>query len=165
MTDSTPTGRWFNTDNDDSLDADWLHGADRMDRMLAPFGDRMLARAHLQPGQTVLDIGCGTAATTLAVWTSVAPGGSVIGVDISRRMLHAAQLRVTAIPGHRISFICADAQTHRFEPGRAPGGVAAPRRPPPPGPLRPPAAPFINTPAGLPPTGRLVITEWADPAD
>src|SRR4051812_17058207 len=97
--------------------------ADRMDRMLAPFGDRMLARAHLQPGQTVLDIGCGTGATTtLAAWASVAPGGSVIGVDISRRMLHAAQLRVTAIPGHRISFICADAQTHRATspPGCAP---------------------------------------------
>src|SRR3954471_18448859 len=135
--------------------------ADRMGSMLAPFGDRMLARPHLQPGQSVLDIGCGTAATTLAAWTTVAPAGRVIGIDISRRMLHAARLRATAVPGHRISFICADAQTHRFEPGQADVaisrfGVEH---------FRDPGAAFTNIAAGLRPNGRLVVTEWADPAD
>jgi SAM-dependent methyltransferase len=85
----------------------------------------------------------------------------VIGVDVSRRMLHAAQLRATGIPGHRISFICADAQTRRFEPGWA--DVAISRFGV--GHFRDPAAAFINIAAGLRPNGRLVVTEWADPAD
>jgi SAM-dependent methyltransferase len=161
MTDPTTNRRWSSTDNDESLAAEWLDGADRMDRMLAPFGDRMLARAALSPGQTVLDIGCGTGATTLAAWTSVAPTGAVIGVDISPRMLHAAQLRATSVPGHRISYIRADAQNHPFQPGQV--DVAISRFGV--GHFRDPAAAFTNIAAGLRPGGRLVVTEWAGPAD
>src|SRR4051812_22584880 len=161
MSDPSTTGRWSNTHHDDSLTAEWLDGADRMDRMLAPFGDRMLARADLQPGQIVLDIGCGTGATTLAAWTRVAPGGTVIGVDISARMLHAAQMRAAAVPGHRISFICADAETHPFQPRQA--DVAVSRFGV--GHFGDPAAAFTNIAAGLRVTGRLVVTEWADPND
>jgi len=161
MTNPTASNRWSNTDNDDSLTAEWLDGADRMDRMLAPFGDRMLTRADLQPGQTVLDIGCGTGSTTLAAWTSVAPSGTVIGVDISRRMLHAAQLRANSHGPHRISLICTDAQTYPFKPGQADVaisrfGVAH---------FRDPAAAFANIAAGLRPGGRLVVAEWARAAD
>jgi len=62
----------------------------------------------------VLDVGCGTGGTTLAVARRAA-GNRCVGVDISEPMIAAARARAERerIPA---SFICADAQTHAFEP-------------------------------------------------
>jgi SAM-dependent methyltransferase len=81
---------------------EWIDEQDRTDRMLVPFGTRMLQRASLVPGERVLDIGCGTGATTVDAWRSVAPSGSVIGVDISPMMLSAARARACAAPDANI---------------------------------------------------------------
>ncbi len=53
----------------------------------------MLRRAKLQPGERVLDLGCGTGAVTLLAAGAVGPSGRVDAVDISDEMLLMARAR------------------------------------------------------------------------
>ena len=52
--------------------------------------DHRRLAAMLQPGQTVLDVGCGTGAITANIASAIAPGGYVVGVDSSPHLLHHA---------------------------------------------------------------------------
>ncbi|MEF8781902.1 MAG: methyltransferase domain-containing protein [Haloarculaceae archaeon] len=45
----------------------------------------------LDPGDTVVEMGCGTGANVLYLRERVGPGGRVIGVDVTRRMLQRAR--------------------------------------------------------------------------
>ena len=103
--------RW--TRPDERVAAKSIDERDRTDRMLMPFGQRMLDVAALTPGERVLDIGCGSGATTLAAWQRVAPSGSVTGVDISAVMLDLARTRVRDVPNAGITWLEADAETYR----------------------------------------------------
>ncbi len=89
----------------------YVDHADRYDRQLAPFTQTLLARAGLQPGQVVLDIGCGCGATTLAAAGRV---GTVTGVDLSQPLLEVARQRAMASGTSNVEFVVADAQTHVF---------------------------------------------------
>ncbi|MCG3136631.1 MAG: Arsenite methyltransferase [Phycisphaerae bacterium] len=48
---------------------------------------------QLQPGEAVLEIGCGTGWNLLRMATQVGIGGRVIGIDVSQDMLRVAQRR------------------------------------------------------------------------
>jgi demethylmenaquinone methyltransferase/2-methoxy-6-polyprenyl-1,4-benzoquinol methylase len=50
---------------------------------------------HLQPGDTVIDLGCGTGLTFPSLYQAVGPTGRIIGVDISADMLDQAQQSVS----------------------------------------------------------------------
>jgi ubiquinone/menaquinone biosynthesis C-methylase UbiE len=63
----------------------------------------------------VLDVGCGDGVTTLEAAARVAPGGVVVGVNISAPMLALARQRAAAAGAEGIVFVEADAQAHRFE--------------------------------------------------
>jgi SAM-dependent methyltransferase len=93
--------------------AHWVAGADERDRILQPVADALLAAAALQPGEDVLDVGCGCGVTTLAAVDRVAPG-TVTGADISSVMLSVARERATGRVG--VTFLEADVQTDPFEP-------------------------------------------------
>jgi cyclopropane fatty-acyl-phospholipid synthase-like methyltransferase len=41
--------------------ASWLANADKLEAMLEPVLDPLFAHAALQPGESVLDVGCGRA--------------------------------------------------------------------------------------------------------
>src|SRR4051794_39843037 len=110
---ASPTARWTAVDQPSDLAAEWIDGRERMDRMLAPFGARLLDRAALMPGERVLDIGCGTGATTAAAWSRVAPTGSVLGIDVNADMLTAAHRRLATLAATGVRLLHADAQTHR----------------------------------------------------
>jgi demethylmenaquinone methyltransferase/2-methoxy-6-polyprenyl-1,4-benzoquinol methylase len=85
--------------------ADWIRGLfdrtaadyDRIERAMA-FGSgpwyrrRALARAGLQPGMRVLDIGTGTGLTAREAAHLVGPDGEVIGVDPSAGMMERAKV-------------------------------------------------------------------------
>ena len=51
----------------------WVTEAERFDTMLAPFGRRLLTAAVLQPGERVLDVGCGNGAISLDAARAVGP--------------------------------------------------------------------------------------------
>ena len=92
----------------------WVRQQPMFDHMLAPFGDEALRALAVQPGETVLDVGCGTGTTSLALCAAVGPHGQVFGCDISATMVDAARLRGAS--HDCLSFIVADAQTDRLVP-------------------------------------------------
>lgn len=89
--------------------------ADRYDTLLSGFNDALLEAADLGSGERVLDIGCGTGATTIEAARRVRPDGSAVGVDVSPPMLDFARKRATASRIDGVEFRHADAQTHRFD--------------------------------------------------
>jgi ubiquinone/menaquinone biosynthesis C-methylase UbiE len=54
-----------------------------------PIADRLVAAVAPQPGETVLDVGCGRGAVTVRLAQAVRPGGRVTGIDLSTGMLRA----------------------------------------------------------------------------
>jgi len=89
----------------------WVEFQRQLDRMIQPFGQEALQTAAAQPGERVLDIGCGCGSTTLALAQAVGAQGRVLGVDISQPMLGAARSLARAHAGLPLDFIEADAAT------------------------------------------------------
>jgi SAM-dependent methyltransferase len=90
----------------------WVREQRLFDYMLAPFGDEAIRVLDPQPGERILDVGCGTATTTLALAKAVGPAGHVHGVDLSPTMLEVARRVSTTTPN--VSFAVGDAQTDRL---------------------------------------------------
>lgn len=95
--------------------AKWLTFEDKLDHLLAPVLDLVLERAELKSGMRVLDIGCGTGASTLAAARLVGPQGHVLGGDISEPFLERARHRAAAAGINTVDFKCLDAQVAPFE--------------------------------------------------
>ena len=94
----------------------WVESQDLLDRAFRPFEDLLVQAVRGARGQRVLDVGCGTGATTLAVARQLGATGHCTGVDISEPMIAAARTRAER-EGASVEFICADAQRHPFEAG------------------------------------------------
>jgi SAM-dependent methyltransferase len=75
----------------------------------------MLGQLRLGPGQTALDVGCGTGEDVVAMANSVAPNGQAIGIDASTAMISEATSR-HARHVH-LSFRALDAHHLPFGPG------------------------------------------------
>lgn len=71
----------------------WARMQERMDAVLTPVTAGLLSLAAPQPGEDVLDIGCGSGETTLALAGAVGDDGSVLGLDISEPLLERARER------------------------------------------------------------------------
>ena len=100
---------------DDAGPRQYREFGDTNEALIGPFGQAMLDAARLQPGERVLDVGCGFGTSTLEAAERVAPSGRVVGVDISAAMLEPARRRVAAAGLEMIDLLQADAQVHRFE--------------------------------------------------
>lgn len=94
----------------------WVEGQAMLDRMFRPFETLLADAAAAGPAQAVLDVGCGTGATTHAIARRLGPAAHCTGVDISQPMIVAARQRVGQ--GGRADFLCGDAQTQPFAPAR-----------------------------------------------
>lgn len=60
-------------------------------RAIRAAAERLLQLAHLQPGQEVLDVSCGTGLLALPAARAVGPGGRVVGVDLTEGMVVQAR--------------------------------------------------------------------------
>lgn len=131
----------------------WAAEAEAYDRLNQAFAERIVERVAPQPGERVLDVGCGNGALSLALAPVV---GSVVGLDISGPMLATASARADAAGLSNVTFEKGDAQVHRlpeasFDAAVSRFGVMF---------FEDPVAAFANIRAMVRPGGRLVFACW-----
>ncbi|MGX1046034.1 SAM-dependent methyltransferase [Bradyrhizobium diazoefficiens] len=129
------------------------------ERLLGPIADVLIDRAGPKPGERVIDVGCGSGATTVAFAKAVAPDGFALGLDVSDPML--SQARALAPKGLPLDFVLADATVHPFEPASfdllaSRFGVMF---------FADPIASFTNLRRALKPSGRLAFACWREPKE
>jgi SAM-dependent methyltransferase len=135
----------------------WADRQQAQDILLAPVADILIDRAGPVADERVVDIGCGSGATTIAFARKVGATGHVLGVDISGPML--ARARQSAPAGLPIEFVLADATVYRFEPAgfdllASRFGVMF---------FAEPALSFANMRKALRSSGRLAFACWREP--
>ena len=94
----------------------WIEHEHALDAAMSGMLQALLASAGLTGGERVLDVGCGTGASTLAASQDLGHG-EVLGIDISEALLGRARDRARAAGSSNVSFLLADAQTHEFQAG------------------------------------------------
>jgi SAM-dependent methyltransferase len=127
------------------------------EKLLGPIADVLVERAKPRPSERVIDVGCGSGATTVAFAKAVAPNGFALGLDVSEPML--SQARALAPKGLPLDFVLADATVHPFEPASfdlvaSRFGVMF---------FADPIASFANLRRALKPSGRLAFVCWREP--
>jgi SAM-dependent methyltransferase len=140
--------RW----NDDRWTAAWPE-RERLTNTVTP---HLLRAMALQPGERVLDIGCGGGGLTIAAAEAVGLNGAVVGADLSSSLLDLATQRAAAAGASNASFVVVDAQTDQI-PG-APFDVAVSQF----GVMffDEPVTAFANIRGHLRPAARLVFVCW-----
>ncbi len=136
----------------------WVAAAEHTGRMLEPIQHALLARANLQPGMAVLDIGCGCGGTAVEIAKLVGETGRVLGVDVSKQMIARANARLEGYPHAEV--LEADAAAYPFEPfadlAVSQFGVMF---------FGDPVAAFANIRNALKPGGRLLFACWRTPRE
>lgn len=92
--------------------ARWEAVADHVEEQLQPVAHLLADAAAIQPGEIVLDIGCGRGVTTRDAAVAAGPRGLVVGVDVASNLIDHA--RSAPAEGAPIEWIVADAQMHSF---------------------------------------------------
>lgn len=134
----------------------WVALADVLHAQIGHLGTAAMDALGLEPGQRVLDVGCGCGQTALELATRVGAGGSVVGLDISAPMLAEARRRAGEGGAENVAFVHADAQTHTLEPQAfdrvfSRFGVMF---------FEDPAQAFHNLLGAVAPAGRLAFVCW-----
>lgn len=93
----------------------WVETQTLLDSVLEPIETLLVEAVAAEAAGRVLDVGCGTGGTTLAIARRLGASARCVGVDISEPMIVAARRRAER-EGSPARFIVADAQVHRFEP-------------------------------------------------
>lgn len=70
---------------------------------------------RLQPGERVLDLGCGAGTDSLIASFMVAPDGSVTGIDMTPEMLAKARAGAEALGAGNVTFVGGEAERLPFE--------------------------------------------------
>ena len=132
----------------------WIEHEVLQDRLLYPVTEHLLNLSDIQPGQNVLDIGCGTGAHALAVVERLLPTGKVTALDISEPLLRRAIERFAAADAP-VRAVLGDAQIvdlpREFDLATSRFGVMF---------FAEPAAAFANIAKAVKPGGRMVFAAW-----
>src|SRR5712692_5990973 len=94
----------------------WADQYERMDHAVADLTTALVDMAAPQPGEYVLDIGCGSGTTVLELAARVGPGGHVLGADISNQSVARARQRIADAGSRHAEVIVADVSCHAFAP-------------------------------------------------
>lgn len=135
----------------------WTEHAARYEASSARYRQRLLTAAGLEERSAVLDVGCGAGRSSIEAGR-IASAGSVLGVDLSSRMLSLARAAAAAEGLGHVSFEQADAQVHPFSASRydvAISNFGAMF-------FDDPVAAFANIRRSLRPDGSLVVLAWRD---
>jgi SAM-dependent methyltransferase len=137
----------------------WVSQQHRRDRMLGDLGDAVLSEAQAQPGERVIDIGCGCGETSAVLAQSVGASGHVTAVDVSAPILAQARHRLSGF-SNTVTLL-ADAAAHPFAEAAADlifsrFGVMF---------FGDPIAAFTNIRKAAKPSGRLVFACWRTPQE
>lgn len=137
----------------------WVAEAENFDRMLAPYGDRVIAALSPEPAEKIVDVGCGNGALALDVAARVGPQGHVLGLDLSGPMLALAKRRAGERGLGNVSFEQSDAQVHEFSSNDFDGvmsrfGVMF---------FDDPVTAFANLRSGVRSGGRMAFMCWQSP--
>lgn len=137
----------------------WADRQQSQDILLAPVADLLIDRARARAGERIIDVGCGSGATSIAFAQKVGPTGHVLGIDISGPML--ARARQIAPAGLSVDFVLADATVYPFDPASfdllvSRFGVMF---------FAEPARSFANLRRALKPAGRLAFACWREPRE
>lgn len=133
----------------------WVERQAHTDITLQPVTDALLAFAAPQPGERVLDVGCGCGAVTLDMARAVGPEGSVVGVDISGPMLAEGQRRSDAAGIVHVDWRQEDAASAEFGPFDLVVSAFGTMF------FGDPVAAFSHIRAATAPGGRLAMVCWA----
>jgi ubiquinone/menaquinone biosynthesis C-methylase UbiE len=159
----TPTGHEQNADQIAYWNGPggqrWADRQAAQDILLAPVLDILIDRARPKAGERVIDVGCGSGATSIAFAKKVGPSGHVFGVDVSGPML--ARARQSAPADLPVDFVLADATVYPFDPASfdllaSRFGVMF---------FADPALSFGNMRKALRPSGRLAFACWREPRE
>ncbi len=136
--------------------AHWARYAERFEASTAAYDPVLFDAAGIAPGMRVLDVGCGSGATTREAARRAAPG-QVVGVDLSAAMIDVARRHGT--PG--AVYLRADAQVHPFADAAfdvvlSRTGASF---------FAGPAAAFANLARAMRPGARLTLLTWRRMAD
>jgi SAM-dependent methyltransferase len=134
----------------------WVAMQEDLDTQLGPLQEALMEHIGAQPGQAIIDVGCGCGASSLELARRVGETGSVTGADISAPMLARARERAAAEGLSHATFIQADAQVYSFDPGSVDFitsrfGIMF---------FEDPAAAFANLRTALKPGGRITFMCW-----
>ena len=137
----------------------WAERQASQDILLAPVAEILIGRAKPAPGERVIDVGCGSGATTNAFAQKVGLSGHVFGIDVSGPMLdRARQVTPKEAP---VDYALADATVYPFDPESfdllaSRFGVMF---------FADPVRSFANLRRALRPTGRLAFACWREPRE
>ena len=136
--------------------------AHQYDSELEPFEPLRLEaieRLRLQPGETVLDVGCGTGLSFAPLMARLGPGGRIVGIEQCPEMMAKARERVAAAAWQHVALEQAPAEDARWR-GQADAALFHFTHDI----LRRPAA-LDNVLSHLKPGARVVATglQWAAP--
>ncbi len=122
---------------------------------LSAHSDRALALYPPEPGERVLDIGCGFGDTTLQLAQLVGPDGGAVGIDAAERFIDLAREEAEAAGASNLRFVVGDVQAapldEHFDHAFARCGTMF---------FANPVAAMRNVRESLVPGGRLCIVVW-----
>ncbi|PKB29680.1 class I SAM-dependent methyltransferase [Pseudonocardia alni] len=93
----------------------WTEHAEHYERLTRRYRDLLMSAGLLTLDDDVLDVGCGTGALSREAAQQV-PAGTVLGLDLSGRMIERARELTAAAGITNARFEHADAQVHTFSP-------------------------------------------------
>jgi SAM-dependent methyltransferase len=134
----------------------WVVLSDAINGQIEPLGRAAMEIARIEPGQRVLDVGCGCGHTSIDLAERVGNQGRVEGLDLSEPMLAEARRRSAGLTN--LQFSAADVQVQALDPAAydrifSRFGVMF---------FDDPQAAFANLRGALAPGGHLTFVCWQE---